>query len=80
MGALFRVRMETKPGPPRQVQPIMPTKTKKYLEYLDKEMTIMGILSAVAIAAPAGIWLVCKRDFRSRLQTLRRSPQVACNR
>jgi len=33
----------------------MPADTKKYLEYLDKEMTIMGILSAVAIAAPAGI-------------------------
>ena len=33
----------------------MATDTKKYLEYLDKEMTIMGILSAVAIAAPAGI-------------------------
>jgi hypothetical protein len=29
--------------------------TKKYLEYLDKEMTIMGILSAVCVAAPAGI-------------------------
>jgi hypothetical protein len=28
---------------------------KQYLEYLDKEMTIMGILSAVAVAAPAGI-------------------------
>jgi hypothetical protein len=33
----------------------MPIDTKKYLEYLDKEMTIMGILSAVSIAAPAGI-------------------------
>ena len=33
----------------------MATDTKTYLEYLDKEMTIMGILSAVAIAAPAGI-------------------------
>jgi len=29
--------------------------TKNYLEYLDKEMTIMGILSAVAVAAPGGI-------------------------
>jgi hypothetical protein len=29
--------------------------TNKYLEYLDKEMTIMGILSAVCVAAPAGI-------------------------
>ena len=29
--------------------------TKPYLEYLDKEMTIMGILSAVFLAAPAGI-------------------------
>jgi hypothetical protein len=28
---------------------------KGYLDYLDKEMTIMGILSAVSIAAPAGI-------------------------
>jgi hypothetical protein len=28
---------------------------KQYLEYLDKEMTIMGILSAVAVAAPGGI-------------------------
>jgi hypothetical protein len=26
-----------------------------YLDYLDKEMTIMGILSAFAVAAPAGI-------------------------
>jgi hypothetical protein len=33
----------------------MATDTKKYLDYLDKEMTIMGILSAVAIAAPAGV-------------------------
>ena len=33
----------------------MATDAKTYLEYLDKEMTIMGILSAVAIAAPAGI-------------------------
>jgi len=33
----------------------MATDANKYLEYLDKEMTIMGILSAVAIAAPAGI-------------------------
>lgn len=29
--------------------------SQKYLEYLDKEMTIMGILSAVCVAAPAGI-------------------------
>jgi|SRR6266850_4716770 len=28
---------------------------KPYLDYLDKEMTIMGILSAVSIAAPAAI-------------------------
>jgi hypothetical protein len=28
---------------------------KQYLEYLDKEMTIMGILSAVSIGAPAAI-------------------------
>jgi hypothetical protein len=28
---------------------------KDYREYLDKEMTIMGILSAVSIAAPAGV-------------------------
>jgi hypothetical protein len=29
--------------------------SKQFLEYLDKEMTIMGILSAVCVAAPAGI-------------------------
>jgi hypothetical protein len=29
--------------------------TRPYLEYLDKEMTIMGILSAASVAAPAGI-------------------------
>jgi hypothetical protein len=29
--------------------------TKPYLEYLDKEMTIMGILSAVSVLAPGGI-------------------------
>src|SRR5260370_8858843 len=29
--------------------------TKPYLDYLDKEMTIMGLLSAVSIAAPAAI-------------------------
>jgi uncharacterized protein len=29
--------------------------TKKYLEYLDKEMSIMGILSAVCVIAPGGI-------------------------
>jgi len=28
---------------------------KQYLEYLDKEMTIMGILSAVSVATPAAI-------------------------
>jgi hypothetical protein len=28
---------------------------KQYLEYLDKEMTIMGILSGVSVAVPAGI-------------------------
>ena len=28
---------------------------KPYVEYLDKEMTIMGILCAVSVAAPAGI-------------------------
>jgi hypothetical protein len=28
---------------------------KPYLDYLDKEMTIMGILSAFSVAAPAGI-------------------------
>ena len=28
---------------------------KPYLDYLDKEMTIMGILSAFGVAAPAGI-------------------------
>jgi len=33
----------------------MAVDTKTYLEYLDKEMTIMGILSAVAVVAPAGI-------------------------
>jgi hypothetical protein len=27
--------------------------TRPYLDYLDKEMTIMEVLSAVAIAAPA---------------------------
>lgn len=29
--------------------------TKPYLEYLDKEMSIMGILSAVSVLAPGGI-------------------------
>lgn len=29
--------------------------TKKYLEYLDKEMSIMGILSAFSMIAPGGI-------------------------
>jgi hypothetical protein len=28
---------------------------KSYLDYLDKEMTIMGILSAFSVAAPAGV-------------------------
>jgi hypothetical protein len=28
---------------------------KDYREYLDKEMTIMGLLSAVSVAAPAGV-------------------------
>src|SRR5271155_1026767 len=29
--------------------------TKPFLEYLDKEMSIMGILSAVSVLAPGGI-------------------------
>lgn len=29
--------------------------TKQYLDYLDKEMTIMGILTAVSVVAPGGI-------------------------
>ena len=29
--------------------------TKQYLEYLDREMTIMGVLTAVAVVAPGGI-------------------------
>jgi hypothetical protein len=29
--------------------------TTRYVEYLDKEMTIMGILSGVSLVAPAGI-------------------------
>lgn len=33
----------------------MKIKAKDYREYLDKEMTIMGILSAVSVAAPAGV-------------------------
>lgn len=33
----------------------MRSKCDKYLEYLDKEMTIMGVLSAIAVLAPAGI-------------------------
>jgi|SRR5208282_1065974 len=48
----------------------MATDTKKYLEYLDKEMTIMGILSAVAIAAPAGVLNVLlgdKNTFKDQL-------------
>jgi len=49
----------------------MAANTKKYLEYLDKEMTIMGILSAVAIAAPAGILNALlgddKAGFKERL-------------
>jgi SET domain len=31
------------------------TEVKEYLEYLDKEMTVMGILSTVSVATPAGI-------------------------
>jgi hypothetical protein len=38
---------------PDQAAPL-PT-PQPYLDYLDKEMTIMGILSAFAVAAPAGI-------------------------
>jgi hypothetical protein len=30
-------------------------KTQNYLEYLDKEMSIMGVLSAVSVIAPGGI-------------------------
>src|ERR1051326_1247283 len=30
----------------------MPTDSKPYLEYLDKEMTIMGVLAAFAVAVP----------------------------
>jgi hypothetical protein len=44
--------------------------TKKYLEYLDKEMTIMGILSAIAIATPAGVLnalLGYKSTFKDQL-------------
>jgi hypothetical protein len=41
---------------------------KPYLEYLDKEMTIMGILSAAAIAAPAWILnLSLSHDLRDYL-------------
>ena len=29
--------------------------TNNYLEYLDKEMTIMGVLSAVSVLAPGGL-------------------------
>jgi hypothetical protein len=36
--------------------------TTRYAEYLDKEMTIMGILSAVSLAAPAGILSVVLGD------------------
>ncbi len=32
--------------------------TKPFVEYLDKEMTIMGILSAFSVATPAGILVV----------------------
>jgi len=48
----------------------MATDPKQYLEYLDREMTIMGILSAVAIAAPAGIFnalLGDKSAFKDQL-------------
>jgi hypothetical protein len=48
----------------------MATDAKTYLEYLDKEMTIMGILSAVAIAAPAGVLnalLGDKNTFKDQL-------------
>jgi len=41
---------------------------KQYLEYLDKEMTIMGILSAVCVAAPAGILSAVLAD-RSDVKT-----------
>jgi hypothetical protein len=33
----------------------MKSRCDKYLEYLDKEMTIMGVLSAITVLAPAGI-------------------------
>ena len=46
----------------------MAVTTKKYLEYLDKEMTIMGILSAVSIAAPAGILNALLGDDKSGLK------------
>jgi hypothetical protein len=36
--------------------------TTRYAEYLDKEMTIMGIVSAVSLAAPAGILSVVLGD------------------
>jgi SET domain len=40
----------------------------RYLEYLDKEMTIMGILSAAAVAAPAAILnLSLSKDVRDML-------------
>jgi SET domain len=48
----------------------MGTTSKTYLDYLDKEMTIMGILSAVGIATPAGILngiLGDKNNFHDQL-------------
>ena len=41
-------------GPPERVT-LRAMDSKPYLDYLDKEMTIMGILSAFCVAAPAGI-------------------------
>jgi hypothetical protein len=38
--------------------------TKQYLEYLDKEMTIMGILSAISVATPAGILSTVLADHK----------------
>jgi len=48
----------------------MKTDAKEYLEYLDKEMTIMGILSAVSLAAPAGIlntFMSDKGDLKAQI-------------
>ena len=33
----------------------MESKCDKYLHYVDKEMTIMGVLSAFAVVAPPGV-------------------------